>query len=333
MSLELSSSNWERVLTSLAHEAVGSHRTEGVSFNASPDDLDRAYRHCSVVTRQHSQSFSLASALLSPSKRRAVRALYSFCRTTDDIVDRANGKALEQLQEWRHRSLAWPVAPTDPVVLAWTDTRTRYHVPRRYAEQLIDGVARDLVQTRYQTFDELAGYCYGVASTVGLMSMFIVGFESDAAIPYAVKLGVALQLTNILRDVGEDWRLGRLYLPQQELAAFGLSEKDVERGQVDYRWRRFMGFQITRVRRLYEEAWPGIELLAPEGRLAIAAAAGFYREILKDIEDHDYDVFSRRAHVGGWGKIRLLPGLWWQMMVRPAVGRGSSTGCCSAVDN
>ena len=144
------------------------------------------------------------------------------------------------------------------------------------------------------------------------MSMHIIGFEDDEAIKYAVKLGVALQLTNILRDVAEDWQNGRLYLPQEDLDVFGLAESDIDNGIVDDRWRNFMRFQIARTRQLYEEAWPGISMLAPEGRVAIAAAAEFYRGILEDIETHDYDVFSRRAHVTKWGKLRRLPRLWWE---------------------
>ena len=126
-----------------------------------------------------------------------------------------------------------------------------------------------------------------------------------------MRLGIALQLTNILRDVGLDWQAGRLYLPLNELAQFGLSEVDIPRGRVDERWRAFMRHQIARTRALYAEAEPGIALLAPEGRFAIAAAANLYRAILEDIEAHDYDVFTRRAHVGLWGKLRRLPRIWW----------------------
>jgi len=144
------------------------------------------------------------------------------------------------------------------------------------------------------------------------MAMHIIGFEGPHAVPYAVKLGVALQLTNILRDVGEDWRAGRLYLPSDELAQFGLGEEDVAAGQVDDRWRAFMRFQIGRARRLYAEAMPGIRLLAADGRFAIAAAAELYRAILDDIEAHDYNVFARRAHIGALGKLRRLPGIWWR---------------------
>jgi phytoene synthase len=197
------------------------------------------------------------------------------------------------------------------VAVAWAAARSQYHIPPRYAEQLIDGVARDLVQKRYQTFDELAAYAYGVASTVGLMSMHIIGFAGPEAIPYAIKLGVALQLTNILRDIGEDWHSGRMYLPAQELAAFGLTEWDIAIGKTDRRWRDFMRFQIDRNRRLYDEARPGIALLNRDGRFAVAAAGELYRAILTDIETHDYDVFSRRAHVSGLSKLSKLPSLWW----------------------
>ena len=199
----------------------------------------------------------------------------------------------------------------EPIALAWADARTRFGIPCQYGEQLLDGVARDLEQSRYETFDELATYSYGVASTVGLMSMHIIGFAGPEAIPYAIRLGVALQLTNILRDVAEDWQNGRVYMPQEELSAFRLREEDLEIGRVDDRWRAFMRFQIARNRRLYEEAWPGIGMLDADGRLAIAAAAGLYRAILDDIEAHDYDVFNRRAYVGRWRKLRILPGIWW----------------------
>jgi phytoene synthase len=199
-----------------------------------------------------------------------------------------------------------------PVALAWTDAQARYQIPRGYAEQLVDGVSRDRYQSRYDTFEDLASYCYGVASTVGLMSMHIVGFHDQAAIPYALRMGVALQLTNILRDIGEDWERGRLYLPREELADFQIDESDVQAGRVTAHWRALMRFQIERTCRLYAESWPGLALLSRQGRLAIAAAADFYSAILRDIEAHDYDVFDRRAHLSGWAKVRRVPGLWWR---------------------
>lgn len=302
---------WEIPLLSLAHEAHEAASTMPVPHSGVDDvSLRDAYERAAALTAAHSRSFHLASGLLPAEKRQAARALYAFCRVSDDIVDEAGGESAARLEAWRHRALSTHPPLDDPIALAWVDARTRYAIPRRYAEQLLDGVARDLQQTRYETFEELAAYSYGVASTVGLMSMHITGFRGPEAIPYAVKLGVALQMTNILRDVGEDWRAGRVYLPQEELAVFRLSEKDLENGKVHERWRRFMAFQIARNRELYEEAWPGIGMLHPDGRLAIATAAGVYRAILDDIEANDYDVFNRRAYVSKWGKLRRLPGLW-----------------------
>jgi phytoene synthase len=222
----------------------------------------------------------------------------------------------EQLSVWRQSALSHQPPETNLVAVAWAHTRLRYNVPLRYAEQLIDGVARDLVQTRYETFADLAAYCYGVASTVGLMSMHIVGFAGPEAIPYAIKLGVALQITNILRDVAEDWRVGRVYMSQADLAHFGLSEADiaegVESGVVHEPWRKFMRDQIERNRCLYKEALPAISMLNRDGRFAIATAAELYKAILTDIEAHDYNVFTRRAYVGAIGKLRRLPMIWWR---------------------
>ena len=136
--------------------------------------------------------------------------------------------------------------------------------------------------------------------------MHILGFRGPEAIPYAVKMGVALQLTNILRDVGEDWGMGRLYLPQDELTAFGLSDVDFEEGRVTPAWRSYMGFAIARNRKLYEQAWPGLALLSPAGRRSVGAAAELYRGILDAIESLDYDVFRNRAHLDRWEKILRL---------------------------
>jgi 15-cis-phytoene synthase len=302
---------WESALLSRAHEAWQSIAVAAPQFISDRALLERAYAHCEIVTARHSRSFYRASGFLSREKRRAVRALYAFCRVTDDIVDCPDCNAQQSLSEWRHIALAAEPPTANLVAVAWADARQRNHIPQRLAEQLIDGVARDLDQAHYATFDDLAAYAYGVASTVGLMSMRIIGYSSADAIPYAIKLGVALQLTNILRDVGEDWRLGRVYLPANELACFDLSAEDLARGQVDDRWRAFMRFQIERNRRLYAEAWPGIQMLNEDGRFAIAAAGELYRRILDDIEAHDYDVFTRRAHVSTPCKLWGLLNLWW----------------------
>lgn len=316
---------WETTLLDWATSAQDT-RTEAHHISGDADALSLAYAACARLTAKYSRTFYMASGLLPEPKRQAVRALYAFCRVTDDIVDATDGTAEERriaLSRWGEQSLqAHPLinASTNALVaMAWADARSRYSVPIGYAQQLIEGVGRDLVQPRYQTFDELAAYSYGVASTVGLMAMHIIGFAGSDALPYAVRLGVALQMTNILRDVGEDWRNGRLYLPADELAEYGLSETDIahmaETGRVDARWRAFMRFQIRRNHALYVDGMPGIRLLNRDGRFAIGAASELYRAILANIEAHDYNVFVRRASVSKTGKLRRLPGIWWRTVV------------------
>jgi phytoene synthase len=304
--------NWENQLLSLAGHIPHPSTRPFFSYWAGDAALRNAYKKAEVITAAHSKSFHFASGLLPEEKRSAVRALYAFCRTVDDIVDEVESKKDRdfELDYWRKIVESASSSADDLVASAWADTLTRYHIPRHYALQLIDGVARDLSQTRYQTFDDLATYCYGVASTVGLMSMYIVGFKNNEAVPYAIKLGVALQMTNILRDVGEDYRNGRLYLPREELITCGIREEDIAAGRVTDNWRQFMKFQIERTRQLYEESWGGVKLLEREGQLAIGAASIFYQGILDDIEKHDYDVFSRRASLSTAGKLAKLPSLW-----------------------
>lgn len=311
---------WEGSLVSLAEEAIHAGSKSPWDFKRHHEGRLEAYRVCDQITAQNSKSFYLSSALLKGDKRRGARALYAFCRLTDDIVDEpkqhhglapSDTDILQDMHDWRRLALSTNPSPYHPVAVAWADTRARFQIPYRFAEQLIEGVLMDLSHRRYATFDELAGYAYGVAATVGLMSMHITGFNDPDAVPYAIRLGVALQMTNILRDVGEDWRKGRIYLPLEELEAFGLAEDDIEAAVVDQRWREFMKFQIERNRQLYREAAPGIQLLAQDGRLAIAASAGLYEAILEDIERHDYDVFNRRAYVSLSSKLSRLPAIWW----------------------
>ncbi len=313
MRLEIPVQSWEHQLLAWAHEPL---QTLKLTHQVKADRalLAMAYEHCAEMTRYHSKTFYMASALLPYDKRRAVRALYAFCRVTDDLVDKTDGAdVMGLLNTWQIKVSSHHPDGSDLVTLAWADTRARYKIPVGYAEQLIQGVARDVRQQRYATFADLAEYSYGVASTVGLMAMHIVGFEGEVAVPFAVKLGVALQLTNILRDVGEDWRAGRLYLPQDELAQFGLSEADIADEVNDKRWQAFMTFQIARNRQLYREAQSGIAMLNVDGRFAIAAAAGLYRAILDDIEGRNGNVFRYRAHVNNAGKLWRLPGIWWQL--------------------
>lgn len=306
--------NWENQLLALAGNIPHPHTRPFFSYWAGDVSLRAAYKQSEKITAEHSKSFHFASGLLPEEKRSAVRALYAFCRTVDDIVDESVDDEREtRLDYWRGMVEHASFLDGDLVAAAWADTLTRYHIPRHYALQLIDGVNRDLTQSRYQTFDELATYCYGVASTVGLMSMYIIGFKTSDAVPYAIKLGVALQMTNILRDVGEDYRNGRLYLPREELTFYGIREQDIAEGNITGNWRQFMKFQIERTRQLYEESWQGVKMLEREGQLAIGAASVFYQGILDEIEKKDYNVFTRRASLSALGKISRIPSLWWKV--------------------
>lgn len=271
--------------------------------------LHEAYLTCKHTIRQHSKSFFFSTQFLPIEQRRAVWALYAFCRTTDDTVDMATDDPARALAEWV-RMVQSPTPPLHhPVLLAWYDTRRHYHLPDTLINELLAGVAMDLTMHRYATFADLWLYCYRVASVVGILSMGIIG-SAPGAEPYAIKLGVALQLTNILRDVGEDARRGRVYLPQEDLERFGLCGDDILAGVQDTRFQALMQAQIARTRQLYAESWAGIVLLPPECRLAVGAAAGVYRGILDKVVANRYDVYSKRAHLTFREKLALLPGIW-----------------------
>lgn len=306
---------WEKPLYQLAFQTVEDKLQVYKTPEAHSNILNQAYQLADNITKENSKTFYIASGLLPNEKRRAVRALYAFCRITDDFMDRDQKDPRELLALWNQPSLDLHPDQNALIALAWADTRTRYKIPWEYSQQLVQGVAQDLSKTRYEYFDELAQYSYGVASTVGLMSMHIIGFSSEKAYPYAIRLGVALQLTNILRDVGEDWHVGRVYLPKSELDAYNLSYEDISRGEVTSNWREFMRFQIARNRRLYAEAKPGIGYLNRNGRFAIAAAADLYQDILGEIEKHDYNVFTHRASVSGFNKLKKIPGIWRQSAI------------------
>jgi 15-cis-phytoene synthase len=295
--------SWEKPLNELAFDALLKSKSDNISIVADKEILETSYRHCAKITKEHSKTFYLASSLLPKKKRKAARALYSFCRVSDDLVDCGTHDLMEALELWREKSLHDHVENKDEVLFAWSNTRKLFQIPKYYGEQLIQGVSQDLVKNRYENFEELAKYCYGVASTVGLMSMFIIGFKGENAFPYAIRLGVALQLTNILRDVGEDWQRGRLYLPRDEMEKFGITEEDIEKGIVTDKWREFMQFQIERNRRLYNESLPGIALLNRDGRFSIGAAGELYQAILDEIVVNDFNVFSKRAFVKASKKI------------------------------
>ncbi len=290
----------------LSHDEHDAHSLDGRSESpGAPVSLESAYRMCTAITRQHSRSFFFSSQLLPPEKRLAIRALYAFCRTSDDLVDRPGQNVARALARWVALVHA-PEPPVDNAVLrAWRDTAEQYAVPQALVDELLAGIAMDLTVNRYETFQDLWLYCFRVASVVGLISMQIVGYAEGAA-DYAVKLGVALQLTNILRDVGEDAQRGRVYLPQEDLAYFGLTDADILAGRRDERFRALMRFEIERAYSFYEQSWPGIPLLNRDSRLAIGAAAEIYRGILAKIVANDFDVFGRRAAVPLAEKLLIL---------------------------
>lgn len=312
--------SWEEKLFKRA--TVASAPAMIFGHNVDRQALDSAYQYCAELTYTHSRTFHMSSGLLPKEMRSASRALYTFCRITDDIVDQPGAGTnvemrLADLQSWRRRSLECSHNHTgdesDPAILAWTDTRARYGIPKAYAEQLIEGVAQDMTHDRYANFDDLAHYCYLVASTVGLMTMHIVGYAGSHAIPYAIKLGVALQLTNILRDVGEDLARGRIYLPLEDLAAFDYHEADLIAGRNDERFKRLMRFQIERTEGLYRDHLHGLAQLKADGRMAVGSAILLYRGILGRIIENDFDVFSRRARLSTFEKLARLPTIYRQV--------------------
>ncbi len=262
--------------------------------------LDACYRVCRDVARLNSKTFHLSSLCLAPDKRRAVWAVYAFCRTADDIADSAMAAA-ERLRalDGCERALraAYEGCAGQPTFVALADAVARYDIPLQPALDLLRGARMDVVARRYETHDELRDYCYLVASTVGLLVLPILGALTPEAAPYGVTLGYAMQMTNILRDVGEDARMGRVYLPADDVRRAGCSDEAIFAGRVDDAFVRLMRYQIERVRRLYAQAEPGVALLAPESRYAVRLALTLYRGILDRIEENGYDVFTRRAHV------------------------------------
>ncbi len=288
-------------------------------------DMEDAFEQAARVTRQHSKTFYLATALLPRASRRAIRALYAFCRASDDLVDN-QGATLAAVERWRAEAARPARLLHNPILLAWSLIRSQHGVDARYQDELIDGIALDLAKRQYATWDELERYCYLVASTVGLLSMPIIGLAPGTrfaeAAPYAIQLGIALQLTNILRDVGEDAARGRVYLPQSDLARFGLTVGDILDGVHDERFTALMQYEIERARRLYAAALPGIALLSAAARPAVGTAALLYRAILDQIEAIGYRVHTQRASTSGRQKLLLLPQILWQVLVirRPQVG-------------
>jgi len=263
-------------------------------------ELDDCYRICRDIAKTHSKTFYLSSLFLAPEKRRAIWAVYAFCRTSDDIVDRMTPAAerLAAIDAWEAQLLASYNDDTrDPIYTAFADAAQRFSIPIQPALALLRGARKDITISRYATNEELREYCYLVASTVGLLTSPVLGYLQEEALEYGVALGRAMQMTNILRDVGEDARMGRIYLPLEDLHRFGYSESSVFESVIDGPFVEMMKFQIERTRQMYLEAEPGIAMLAPESRYTVKLALTLYRRILGAIEANNYDVYSKRAYV------------------------------------
>ena len=275
-------------------------------------DERAVFRAAERSIRLNSKTFFFATSLLPPAKRQAIRALYAFCRASDDLID-VEGATSSEIEHWRAEVRLPPDKQDNPVLYCWAVTRRKYAVDPRYEDELISGVASDLQPGPYRTWQELEAYCYHVASTVGLLSIPIVGLKPgvrfESAAPYAIKLGIALQLTNILRDVGEDAAQGRVYLPQEDLGLFGLTRAEILAGAQDERFTDLIKFEIERARELYRQAIPGIAMLSLSGQVAVGAAALLYRAILDEIEVICYRVQEQRAHTSGRRKLAMLPGI------------------------
>jgi len=281
-------------------------------LHAAAPELRAAYATCREITSVASKTFYLASLFLNPERRRAVWAVYAVCRTADDIVDRTAPPAerLAAIDALERKLLdALSGNASEPIFLAYADAAARYDIPLDPALALLRGARMDVTVRRYATFEELCDYCYLVASTVGLLVSPILGFASPEALEYGITLGRAMQLTNILRDVGEDALMGRIYLPAEDLQRFGYPEQAIFEGVVDEPFTEMMRFQIERVRALYAQAEPGIALLAPESRYTVKLALSLYSRILRSIEQNRYDVFTKRAYVPLRSKIVTALGL------------------------
>lgn len=287
--------------------------------------LNLAYRRCEYVTQLFSKTFYMGTSLMRPDARKHVWAIYTWCRRTDDLVDSPRACLLNRdtltadLDNWTSRlDEVWEGKPVDLFDLAMADTVKAY--PDMSIEpyrDMIKGMIMDvpgLGQERYKDFEELYLYCYRVAATVGLMTLPVLGcnpkFTYEEAKEPAIALGIALQLTNILRDVGEDLERGRIYLPQDEIAAFGLTEEDIFRCEVTPKYKDFMKFQISRARDYYKVAQEGIPMLAKDGRFAVQASLDLYSRILDVIERNDYDNFRCRAYTTKLEKLSILPKSW-----------------------
>lgn len=287
--------------------------------------MEESYEYCRQVTARYSKTFYLGTLLMPKEKRNAIWAIYVWCRRTDELVDgpQAANTTHETLDLWeRHLESVFAGQPIDDPDVALVDTLKRFPIDIQPFRDMIAGQRMDLSRNRYETFSDLLVYCYRVAGTVGLMSAAVLGVDDSLSktpwgpnsvyIPKeeAIALGIANQLTNILRDVGEDINRGRIYIPLEDLERFNYTEEDLKNKVIDERWRRLMDFEIQRARQFYQKAEKGISALSKDARWPVWAALMLYQGILDVIVKNDYDVFNRRAFVPTPKKLLYLPIAW-----------------------
>ena len=269
--------------------------------------LAASYAHCRRVARSRARNFYYSFVLLSREQRDAMCAIYAFMRYCDDLSDEP-GSSRERIDQWRaalDQALEGRYG-SDPVLPAFHDTVSRCRIPSRYFYEMIEGVTSDLKPRRFETFEQLYRYCYLVASTVGLTTIHVFGFDSPDALVLAEKCGIAFQLTNILRDIGEDAGNGRIYLPAEDLAEFRVSEDDIRARLRTPEFIDLMDFEANRARQYYKESRPLIDLVHTRSRASLRTLISIYSELLDRIERSNYDVFTRRISLSAREKSWIV---------------------------
>ena len=259
--------------------------------------VQEAYAEVGRITRREAKNFAYGIMVLPRAKRQAIAAIYAFARRVDDVAD-GELTTEEKQTELENLRTALDAAPTDPVFVALSDARERFGIPREPLEALIDGGLQDLEQATYDDFAELRGYCEKVAGAVGLACVPVYGSDDTE---HAMTLGIALQLINIIRDVEEDRALGRVYLPQDELTAFGVDEL-----APSPQFQELMGFQAARARAYLAEGLRLLESLDRRSALCVGTFAGLYRETLDRIEANDFDVFGAKTRLSAPRKLAVV---------------------------
>ncbi|HWF08624.1 MAG TPA: phytoene/squalene synthase family protein [Bryobacteraceae bacterium] len=257
--------------------------------------LERSQAHCRAIAKSRARNFYYSFVLLPLEKKNAMCAMYAFMRYCDDLSDEP-GATLSAIEHWRealNEALAGQ-PDENPMWPAFLDAVGRYAIPRQYFYEMIEGVASDLEPRAITTFDELYAYCYRVASVVGLTTIHIFGFTSPEALSLAEKCGIAFQLTNIIRDIREDAGLGRIYIPAEDLARFGVSRDDIAGARRTEQFGALMQFETERARAYYRESAPLLEFIEPGSRPALWALIAIYSRLLDRIVESHYDVLVRR---------------------------------------